>query len=119
LAIAASGVFIGIAAAAADPLPGAYNWGGSYAGLNVGGIWDNGSLRGSGTTVTYPPFAFVDTAGAIFPRGIPVFVPGTFPLPAAVRSGSNGNGSFMGGGQLGHNWQWGPTVFGLEGDIQG
>jgi opacity protein-like surface antigen len=119
LAIAASGVFIGIAAAAADPLPGAYNWGGLYAGLNVGGVWDNGSLRDSGTTVSYPPFALVDTTGAIFTRGIPTFVPGTIPLPAAVRSSSNGNGSFMGGGQLGHNWQWGPTVFGLEADIQG
>ena len=33
--------------------------------------------------------------------------------------GSNDLGGFVGGGQLGYNWQTGPVVFGLEGDFQG
>jgi outer membrane immunogenic protein len=37
------------------------------------------------------------------------------PTPASTHSGA----SFIGGGQIGYNWQSGTFVFGLEGDISG
>jgi outer membrane immunogenic protein len=90
------------AAQAADlpvkaPVAPAYNWGGCYVGLNGGG-------GGSGTNFT----TTVDN--------------GTHLIAAdAALVGANGTGSanatgFLGGGQVGCNWQTGTLVYGLEGD---
>ena len=71
-----------------------YNWSGCYIGGNVGGKWGNSTLDVS--------------SGA---------VPGN--VAAAVGFGRDrSEGTFIGGGQIGCNWQapgsgW---VFGLEGD---
>jgi outer membrane immunogenic protein len=80
------------------PPPPAYTWSGCYVGGNAG------SSNGTSTHYT--------TAGS-------VLTPGTA-LPAAA-IGANITDSFdlsgfIGGGQLGCNWQWGAWVFGIEGD---
>jgi outer membrane immunogenic protein len=74
---------------APPPVVEVWNWTGFYIGANVGGVWAHTSV----TDVN--GFA----AGAI---------PGT--VTSLNRSG------FLGGGQVGYNWQAGAFVFGLEGD---
>ncbi len=81
----------------APPPPALFSWTGFYIGGNVGGKW----LSNTSGEVDIAP------APGLVPPG--VFFPFT-------TSGSN-NGTFMGGGQVGYNWQTGPVVFGLEGDI--
>jgi outer membrane immunogenic protein len=79
-------------------IPPVYTWSGCYAGASAG--------SSNGTSQHYT------TAGS-------VLTPGTA-LPAAA-VGANITDSFnlsgfIGGGQLGCNWQWGAWVFGIEGD---
>src|SRR5712691_4772489 len=76
---------------AADLLPivqggGYYNWGGLYAGGNLGG--------GTGRTT------------------FSVAAPGLFTTTSDEIRG------FVGGGQAGYNWQFGPLVAGVEADAQ-
>ncbi|MFM9163707.1 MAG: porin family protein, partial [Methylocystis sp.] len=66
------------------------SWAGFYAGLNAGGTFGNNSAV-NGTSW--------NTNG-----------PGNAPMMAAAllsgsRSGSSGNAGFIGGGQIGYNWQ--------------
>jgi outer membrane immunogenic protein len=75
-------------APAAMPL--VYNWSGIYIGGHIGGAWNN-----------------VD--------GIDSFGLGGNPPTGAVL-GANSSG-FIGGGQIGANWQWGSMVLGLQGDF--
>ena len=99
----------------ADP----YNWTGFHLGLSVGGVWDDGRLNPVSTSASLPPFAFTDPTGTIFPpAGTLIFAPGTIPLAGTLRS-SAASAAFAGGGQVGRDWQFGSTVFGLEGDVQG
>ena len=86
-----------------------YNWTGFYIGANAGGTWDNNHS--------------VDTLG--LPVG-PVggIGPGSFAAnSAAAATGSisfGNNGRFIGGGQIGYNWQFGGRgVAGFEADIDG
>jgi outer membrane immunogenic protein len=69
-----------------------YNWTGFYIGGNIGGAW-------AGNSSEVPTGAFLTTSTVQ-----------AFPLSAS-RSG------FTGGGQIGYNWQTGPTVFGVEADF--
>jgi outer membrane immunogenic protein len=105
----------------APPKPVTYSWAGFYIGANLGGTWDRAGLDPElSGGFSLPPFAFTDTAGLF--TGLPgqlVFVPGTIPLPGALMLTSGHSSSFMGGAQAGYNWQWGSTVFGLEGQIDG
>jgi hypothetical protein len=78
---------------AAAPAP-VYTWSGCYVGASAG--------SSSGTSQHYT------TAGSILTNNGPV-------------AGGNITDSFdvsgfIGGGQLGCNWQWGAWVFGIEGD---
>jgi outer membrane immunogenic protein len=85
-------------------------WTGFYVGLNAGGGWSNSNTLNN-------------TAFAITPA------PGVFPQPllsaeaaaSASRSfGGGNNGGFIGGGQVGYNFQfYNSFVVGLEADIQG
>jgi outer membrane immunogenic protein len=84
------------------PPPPAYTWSGCYIGGNAG------SSYGKSTHYT--------TAGSVLTPGSAA----SGPLPAAA-IGANITDSFdlsgfIGGGQLGCNWQWGAWVFGIEGD---
>jgi outer membrane immunogenic protein len=85
------------APAMVDP---AYNWTGFYVGLNAGGAWGRTETESSpfgGTDINATAAALAQTAGA---------------------STSTGSG-FIGGAQIGYNWQAANWVVGLEADVQG
>jgi outer membrane immunogenic protein len=77
-----------------------YNWTGLYIGTNVGYSWGRGSTDGNVTGTR-------TVVGA-----------GTITLPTLPLTGRADVNGFIGGGQLGYNWQRGTWLFGLEGDIQ-
>ena len=85
-------------------------WKGFYVGLNAGGIWSN---SGSSNVTTYPVLGDL----ASNPANTSYYSS----LNGSLNIGST-NG-FIGGGQLGYNWQPGylnnNLVFGFEADIQG
>jgi len=76
----------------------AYNWSGCYIGANAGGKWAKAD-----PTVTVGTFPVVDI----------------FPGPGLVGGTSNSETAFVGGGQIGCQWQSGAFVWGLEGDFDG
>jgi outer membrane immunogenic protein len=83
-------------------------WTGFYAGLNAGGIFGNNSAPNTTTWNVYRNAGNADYASAALLSG---------------SAFSNGNGGFIGGGQIGYNWQipFGGAGFvsGIEADIQG
>src|SRR5262249_46641380 len=108
LAIAIAVALIGTPAFAADmavnappaPLPApVYNWTGWYVGVNAGASFGR---------------AKTDFNGA------PLFAHGTQFTSGFGFSDTNYPDGFMGGGQIGYNWQYSPLiVVGLEADFQG
>jgi outer membrane immunogenic protein len=114
-AVFAISAIAGIGAASAADLPArtytkappmvdpAYNWSGWYVGVNVGGDW-----RQDAWNFGIDPGTHIGVAANL----------------AAVSTAGTGNGnrgSFIGGGQVGYNWQaqgskW---LFGVEADISG
>ena len=68
-----------------------FTWTGLYVGLNAGVGWGDSG----GVVVTGPTGA-----------------------SSASLGGGNSDGRFVGGGQIGYNWQSGAVVYGLEADIQ-
>ena len=84
-------------------------WKGFYAGLNAGGTWGNNN---SINVTTYPVGTVASSSPAYWALG-----------NGAVGSRANNLVGFIGGGQIGYNWQ--PTfagysfVTGAEADIQG
>ena len=87
-------------AATAALLAAAYNWTGSYFGINAGAV--SGSYGARTSTEVSPAYLFnpLDVA-AVNAAGVQTM----------KRSG------FAGGVQAGYNWQSGPVVFGIEGDL--
>jgi outer membrane immunogenic protein len=77
-------------------VPETWSWTGWYVGGNVGGKW-------------------ADTSGSAF-MGASALGAATSPA-ATVPFASDTATTVIGGGQLGYNWQTGPTVLGLEGDF--
>ncbi|MFL6797479.1 MAG: outer membrane protein [Xanthobacteraceae bacterium] len=104
-ALLASASLLGLAtiASAADlpmvrkapppPPPPMWSWTGFYIGAHVGAGWS--TTEADITSITIGPIA---VAG--------------FNLPLS----SHNNNGFLGGGQVGFNWQMGPLVFGVEAD---
>jgi len=82
------------------PIPVA-SWAGFYVGLNAGYTFgeSNNVLLGPGGNV--PAFQALQLTGAV-------------PYNVSVN-----NDGFIGGGQIGYNWQYGNFVAGIEADIQG
>jgi len=79
-----------------------FTWSGFYIGLNAGaGFASNNS---GSNTYFLPAGSVVNSAGT---DGT-LFVPG----------GDNNRSGFVGGAQIGYNWQFGSLVAGLETDIQ-
>jgi outer membrane immunogenic protein len=79
-----------------------YTWSGLYGGANAGWVGSTGNaiaLTGTDTGTA--------GLGSMLADGV---------IPSNINLGYNG---FLGGGQLGYNWQSGNWVFGLEGDIDG
>ena len=94
-----------------------FSWTGFYIGVHAGGSWsaDND-----------PDYTLTDpTGGAPFtsrsfvlcgsPVGLPVPVP-TSPNPLDLQASCSNDSSFLGGGQIGYNWQRGALVLGVEAD---
>jgi outer membrane immunogenic protein len=84
-------------------------WTGFYAGLNAGGTWsENNTIN----TASWGAFNNGSAGGVE-----------ALPVSAALASYSlsvGKNGGFIGGGQIGYNWQFANTfVAGIEADIQG
>lgn len=88
-----------VPAVVAAPAP--FSWTGFYVGLNAGYAWSNNSTSYdyllAGGAADLPEFL----AASGFPTGF-----------------SNTAGGFIGGGQIGYNYQVGTIVMGLEADIQ-
>jgi outer membrane immunogenic protein len=111
-AIAALGLFVGLTAAAAAgdlspapvyikaPLMVSRSWGGFYVGGNAGWVGSTGNTINLTGTDT-------DTSGlgSMLASGV---IPGNLDL---------GYSGFLGGGQIGYNWQTGNWLLGLESDI--
>lgn len=77
----------------------AYNWSGFYVGVNAGYTFGD---RNDITTEGQTPVNVANVAAGF--------------RPGNVRNDREG---FIGGGQIGYNWQWTPNwVFGVETDIQ-
>jgi outer membrane immunogenic protein len=80
-----------------------YDWTGFYIGTNLGYSWGRGSTDG---TASGPQTVTSQVA------------PTTVTPVSGLLSGRADVNGFIGGGQLGYNWQHAAWVFGLEGDIQ-
>ncbi|NUJ79137.1 porin family protein [Methylocystis sp. FS] len=93
------------------PLPPPPLWTGFYVGLNAGGTWSSSNT----VRLTNGPIV-LDPAGGLVAIG---------PATAAALGASgvfttSNNGGFIGGGQIGYNWQfYNSFVAGIEADIQG
>jgi outer membrane immunogenic protein len=104
------------------PPPPVFTWTGAYVGVNAGGIfnWNNTDVvfatAGGCTTGTgcfgggaVPPLAL----GTSFANGINA-------AGLNLNNGNHNRGGFLGGGQIGINWQFTPAfVVGAELDFQG
>jgi outer membrane immunogenic protein len=77
--------------------PPTYSWTGFYLGLNAGYGWGDNNVSFTGD----PTFL-----GPLIAAG---------DLPASLSPNAKG---FVGGGQVGYNWQNGIVVYGIEADIQ-
>jgi outer membrane immunogenic protein len=99
-------------------------WTGFYAGLNAGyGFGTNSNVQsvaiGQDKPVGFYPSDLISLADTI--DGGPHYL--SLPTGAGLaQSGSfaNTQNGFIGGGQVGYNYQWGPSfVIGIEADMQG
>lgn len=93
---AGSAADLGPRYAKAAPIIDTWSWTGFYLGAHAGAGW--GTTESTLTGVTVPPFP-----------------PVAFTLPFSQNSRSG----FLGGGQVGYNWQNGWVVLGVQGDIAG
>lgn len=101
----------------AAPLQAAYNWSGFYAGLNAGYGWASGKQNYTGDAASNG--GGTSGAGNLVLNVLQNFV--LFPAAFADNPLSIGNSSagFVGGGQIGYNWQFNPRwVAGIETDFQ-
>ncbi|MGY8678671.1 outer membrane beta-barrel protein [Bradyrhizobium sp. UFLA05-153] len=120
-ALAASLFSVGIigTASAADmavkapplPVPEVWTWTGFYVGGNLGGAWSDNRL-GYDMPFTTPGNIFTFCGS---PAGVaaPVLVGAN---PFDLSTSCSRPSSFIGGAQIGYNWQMGTWVVGIEGD---
>jgi outer membrane immunogenic protein len=94
---------VAAAASAAEPSSN-YDWSGIYLGGHVGYAW----AKGSADWTANPP--------VLAPNGPAAVAPSPGPLAGSVVLNPDG---FIGGGQLGYNFVFGPWVLGLEGSLTG
>jgi outer membrane immunogenic protein len=85
-------------------------WSGFYAGVNAGATW---STRNSVTVTTLPT--------STFGGGAPILITDAGPAAASATAvlALDHRVSFIGGAQVGYNWQISAIVVGFETDIQG
>lgn len=103
------------APAYAPPPPPPPMWTGFYAGLNAGyGFGTNSNTQSIGFANAVDP----TIPGGFGAPGAPTVFTGTG-YALSSNSAMNQNG-FIGGGQVGYNYQWGPNfLIGIEADMQG
>jgi outer membrane immunogenic protein len=95
-----------VKSAPAVPSPAIYNWTGWYVGVNAGASF--GKVK---TDFDRGPVTVAITSGGITGSGT---------SDSLFRSDTSSPDGFIGGGQIGYNWQISPIwVVGLEADIQG
>jgi outer membrane immunogenic protein len=100
------------------PLPPPPLWTGFYAGLNAGYAF-GGSSQANTASFGADPLAALTAPLSASPFVTSNFIPGITALANSGSANVNQNG-FIGGGQIGYNYQWGQSfVIGLEADIQG
>jgi outer membrane immunogenic protein len=87
-----------------------YTWTGFYVGLNAGWGWGNSDGISNSVTSSFCNTALVGCAPNQASNAAVAAVPGSLD--------TNPNG-FIGGGQIGYNWQTGAVVWGIEADFQG
>lgn len=95
---------------AAPIAPPAYSWSGWYAGYNAGGGWSNNDGIDNVVTSTFCNANFSGCTS------------GEFATAAAAAAGGDLDTKpkgFIGGGQIGYNFQAGQAVYGIEADFQG
>jgi outer membrane immunogenic protein len=91
------------------PLPPPAAWTGFYLGINAGGTWSSNDTIGVTSLL-----AFAN------PAADPSISTGIAGATGATRTLSVNSGGFIGGGQIGYNYQFGNGfVAGIEADIQG
>jgi outer membrane immunogenic protein len=104
---ASSAADMAVKAPMVAPAP-VFSWTGFYAGLNAGATWGNNNDVN------------VASVGVFNPAG---FVPDIMNQGAAGAttnlSNRNNDARFIGGAQIGYNWQAANWVYGIEADIQG
>jgi outer membrane immunogenic protein len=98
-------------------------WTGFYAGLNAGGTWGNSNsvTVNAGPAMGNPLATQVYTVnGFTAPLGANLLTSSTAAASAAGVLPGGSNGGFLGGGQVGYNYQfYNSFVVGIEADIQG
>jgi outer membrane immunogenic protein len=93
-------------------IPPAFSWTGWYIGVHAGASWTDNDVDylvndpAGGVAFTGRSFAFCGGAA-------PVIVANIFDINGGC---NDSNASFLGGGQIGYNWQTGAWVFGIEAD---
>jgi outer membrane immunogenic protein len=90
-------------------------WTGFYVGLNAGGTWANSNRQTIGVGPVAADAAWRNAFGNQTNNLI------AFSSAASAAGYNSGNnGGFIGGGQIGYNWQfYNSLVAGMEADIQG
>jgi outer membrane immunogenic protein len=105
-----AGAFFLLSASAFAGGPDAQRWTGTYAGVNAGWGWNNQDTYYNGDTV--------GGIGGPGSTGLRFFFPEVlFPDPVQGAKPTDTDG-FVGGGQLGYNWQADFLVLGVEADLQ-
>ena len=93
------------------PLPVAYNWTGFYVGAQAGYSWSNTTVDSSGSAVG------TSTIGDPFGLVAPTAAASAAAVAQSIKADPHG---FIGGGEIGYNWQFAPQwVAGIEADISG
>jgi outer membrane immunogenic protein len=94
-------------------------WTGFYVGLNAGGTWTNSNHQtiGVGPVAADPYWA---GTGPLYNTPYQANYLSAFSVAASAGGVNGNNGGFIGGGQIGYNWQfYSSVVAGVEADIQG
>ena len=100
----------------APPLPLQFSWAGAYIGVNAGAVLDRNDL--GQMRLTSPGFVFIDPTGRIRRLPEPVLRHSPARFSSVPINQSRAGASFIGGGQIGYNFQSGNIVYGVEADFQ-